>query len=336
TDGLRDGIIKWNGERHGLDLDPRELVISDGVYPGMIAALRTLVPRNNKALIMSPAYSGFYSMVKAARIDSVDSPMTLKNGRFEIDWADLERKMTPDVRVLILCNPQNPTGNVWREEELLRLGRLALEHKIVVLSDEIHGDFVRKGHRYVPFATLKDQAVVENSITCNAISKTFNLAGMKNAYFYSKSPVLLERVKQYHRAELSTLGVVANEAAYAEGQDWFNQARDYIDGTHDLVEKTVKAKMPQVGYVRNEGTFMTFLNFGKVIDAIDPGELAQYGGKTREENFQDWLTYKAGVYVNAGSVYGEGSDGYMRMNVASARSVVSAALDAIAGAIKGL
>lgn len=107
TDGLRDGIIKWNGERHGLDLDPRELVISDGVYPGMIAALRTLVPRNNKALIMSPAYSGFYSMVKAARIDSVDSPMTLKNGRFEIDWADLERKMTPDVRVLILCNPQN-------------------------------------------------------------------------------------------------------------------------------------------------------------------------------------------------------------------------------------
>ena len=336
TDGLRDGIIKWNGERHGLDLDPRELVISDGVYPGMIAALRTLVPRNNKALIMSPAYSGFYSMVKAARIDSVDSPMTLKNGRFEIDWADLERKMTPDVRVLILCNPQNPTGNVWREDELLRLGRLALEHKIVVLSDEIHGDFVRKGHRYVPFATLKDQAVVENSITCNAISKTFNLAGMKNAYFYSKSPVLLERVKQYHRAELSTLGVVANEAAYAEGQDWFNQARDYIDGTHDLVEKTVKYKMPQVGYVRNEGTFMTFLNFGKVIDAIDPGELAQYGGKTREENFQDWLTYKAGVYVNAGSVYGEGSDGYMRMNVASARSVVSGALDAMADAIKGL
>jgi cystathionine beta-lyase len=225
---------------------------------------------------------------------------------------------------------------VWREDELLRLGRLALEHKIVVLSDEIHGDFVRKGHRYVPFASLKDQAVVENSITCNAISKTFNLAGMKNAYFYSKSPVLLERVKQYHRAELSTLGVVANEAAYAEGQDWFNQARDYIDGTHDLVEKTVKAKMPQVGYVRNEGTFMTFLNFGKVIDAIDPSELAQYGGKTREENFQDWLTYKAGVYVNAGSVYGEGSDGYMRMNVASARSVVSGALDAMAGALKGL
>ena len=149
----------------------------------------------------------------------------------------------------------------------------------MVLSDEIHGDFVRKGHRYVPFATLKDRAVVENSITCNAISKTFNLAGMKNAYFYSKSPVLLERVKQYHRAELSTLGVVANEAAYAEGQDWFDQARDYIDGTHDLVEQTVKAKMPEVGYVRNEGTFMTFLNFEKVIKAIDPSELAQYGGK---------------------------------------------------------
>lgn len=336
TDGLRDGILRWNGERHGLDLDPREMVISDGVYPGMIAALRSFVPPENKALIMSPAYSGFYSMVKAARIGYVDSPMVLKNGRFEIDWVDLEKKMTPDVRVLILCNPQNPTGNVWREEELLRLGRLALEHNIVVLADEIHGDFVREGHRYVPFASLKDKAVVENSITCNAISKTFNLAGMKNAYFYSKSPILLERVKQFHRAEVSTLGVVANEAAYNEGQDWFNQARDYIDGTHTLVEQTIKAKMPQVGYVRNEGTFMTFLNFGKVINAMDPSQLAQYGNKTREENFQDWLTYKAGVYINAGSAYGEGSDGYMRMNIASARSVVSGALDAIAGAINKL
>ena len=125
TDGLQDGIIKWNGERHGLDLDPQELVISDGVYPHDRRP-RTLVPRNNKALIMSPAYSGFYSMVKAARIDSVDSPMTLKAAALRLTGG-LERKMTSDVRVLILCNPQNPTGNVWREEELLRLGRLALE-----------------------------------------------------------------------------------------------------------------------------------------------------------------------------------------------------------------
>ena len=105
--------------------------------------------------------------------------------------------------------------------------------------------------------------MVNNSLTFNAISKTFNLAGMKNAYYYSKSPTTLGRVNQYHRAELSTLGVVANEAAYNEGGDWFDQANAYMDENHTFIENYVKQRMPSVGYTRNEGTYMTFLNFGK-------------------------------------------------------------------------
>ena len=135
-------------ERHGLDLDPASVVISDGVYPGVIAALRSFVPIGNKVLLTTPAYSGFYSMARAARVDTVDSPMLYRNGRYEIDWDDLESKMTADVRAMIVCNPQNPTGNVWTEEELLRIGRLALEHEVVVLADEIHSDVIRAGHRY--------------------------------------------------------------------------------------------------------------------------------------------------------------------------------------------
>ena len=169
--------------------------------------------------------------------------------------------------------------------------------------------------------------MVENSITCNAITK-LQSGGHEERLLYSRVR-LLERVKQIP-AELSTLGVVANEAAYAEGQDWFDQARDYIDGTHDLVEQTVKAKMPQVGYVRNEGTFMTFLNFEKVIKAIDPSELPSTGERPRKK-VPGLADLQAGVYLNAGSVYGEGSDGYMRMNVASARSVVSGARTPLQG-----
>ena len=122
TQPLREGILKWNGERHGLDLDPASIVISDGVYPGIIAALRSFVPIGNKVLLTTPAYSGFYAMARAARVDTVDSPMLYRNGRYEIDWDDLESKMTAEVRAAIVCNPQNPTGNVWTEEELLRLG----------------------------------------------------------------------------------------------------------------------------------------------------------------------------------------------------------------------
>jgi cystathionine beta-lyase len=245
--------------------------------------------------------------------------------------------MTSDVRALIVCNPQNPTGNVWTEAELLRMGRLALEHKIVVLADEIHSDVVRSGHRYIPFASVRDAAVVNNSVSFNAISKTFNLAAMKNAYFYSKSPNMLARVNQFHRAEISTLGVVANEAAYRNGGEWFDQANEYMDDNHTFVENYVKEHMPNVGYTRNEGTFMTFLDFSKVLTSIGAEELAMAHGKdTAEAYFQDWLTEKSGVYLNPGSSYGAGGEGHMRMNIASSRLVLAEVFDAMAAAVRNV
>ena len=337
TEPLREGILKWNGERHGVDLDPDSITISDGVYPGVIAALRAFVPIGNKVLLVTPAYSGFYTMARRARVDTVDSQMLYVNGRFEIDWQDLEAKMTPDVSALIVCNPQNPTGNVWTEDELLRIGRLCVDHKIITLADEIHSDVIRAGHKYVPFASLPDEEVVNNSVSFNAVSKTFNLAAMKNAYFYSKNPTLSERVNQFHSAELSTLGVVANEAAYRDGADWFDQANVYLDDNHTFVENYIKEHMPNVGYTRNEGTFMTFLNFSKVLDAIGAEERAIAHGKdTAEAYFQDWLTEKSGVYLNPGSSYGAGGAGHMRMNIASSRLVLKEVFDAMAAAVRNV
>ena len=334
TEGLRNGILRWNGERHGVDLDPQSVVISDGVYPGMIAAMRAFVPRGSKVLLSTPAYSGFYTMARAANVEIVDSQMDYKDGRYEINWDDLESKMTPDVRALVVCNPQNPTGNVWREEELLRVGRLCLDHNIVVLSDEIHSDVIRSGYKFTPFASLPDEAVVNNSVTFNAISKTFNLAGMKNAYYYSKSPITLGRVNQYHRAELSTLGVVANEAAYNEGGDWFDQANAYMDENHTFIENYVKQNMPSVGYTRNEGTYMTFLNFSKTMSSVGAQEQYMSHDKSSPEHFfQDWLVQNSGVYLNPGADYGSGGAGNMRMNIASSRLVIKEVLDAMAGAV---
>ena len=337
TEPLRDGIVKWNGERHGVDLDPESVTISDGVYPGVIAALRAFVPTGNKVLLATPAYSGFYSMARGARVGTVDSQMRRVNGRYEIDWEDLESKMTPDVSAMIVCNPQNPTGNVWTQEELLRIGRLCVEHKIVVLADEIHSDVIRAGHKYVPFASLPDEQVVNNSVSFNAISKTFNLAAMKNAYYYSKNPTLLARVGQFHRAELSTLGVVANEAAYREGAEWFDQVNAYLDDSHSFVENYIKEHMPNVGYTRNEGTFMTFLDFSKVLNAIGAEEMAKAHDKeSAEAYFQDWLTEKSGVYLNPGHSYGAGGEGHMRMNIASSRLVLKEVFDAMAAAVRNV
>lgn len=334
TDPLREEIVKWTGEHHGVDLGPDELTLSDGVYPGVVAALRAFVPIGTKVLITSPAYSGFYTMARRANVETVDSQMRYVNGRYEFDYDDLEAKMTPDVRAIIVCNPQNPTGNVWREEELLRLGRLALENDVLVISDEIHCDVVRAGHKIVPFAALPDRAVVNNSVTMTAISKTFNLAGMKCAHYYSKNPTLLARVNQYHAAELSTLGVAATEAAYRHGREWFDQANAYMDETHTFIENHIKQNIPALGYTRNEGTYMTFLDFSKVMEAIDAQEQAKAHGKRSPEHYlQDWMVYNSGVYLNPGSNYGTGGEGHMRMNIASSRKVVGEVLDAMAMAI---
>ena len=334
TESVREAIVEWTGERHGVDIGIDELTLSDGVYPGVIAALRAFVPQHEKILVTTPAYSGFYTMARQANVQIVDSPMKRVNGRFEFDFDDLEEKMTPDVRVMLLCNPHNPTGNVWREDELLRLGKLCLEKNVIVVSDEIHCDVVRSGQKLTPFAGLPDAAVVNNSITVTAVSKTFNLAGMKIAHYYSKNPTLLARANKYHRAEVTTLGVAATEAAYRHGGDWFDQVNAYMDSTHTMVEDYITKNIPSVVYTRNEGTFMTFLDFSKAIEAIDAeGRAKAHGERSAEHYFQDWLVAESGVYLNPGSTYGMGGEGHMRMNIASSKAVIKDVLDAMASTI---
>ena len=332
-ESLQEAIAEWNVARHGLELDPSTIELSSGVYPGMIASLRTFSPPGSKVAQLSPAYSGFYFMTRHTYTNVQDSQMQRVDGRFEIDWDDLESKMTHDTQSMIVCNPQNPTGNVWTEEELLRIGEMCLKNDVVVLSDEIHSDFVRPGHQFVPFASLPDKAIVDNSLSFNSASKTFNMAGMKNAYYHSTNPRLLERVKQNHFSTVSTLGCVANEAAYRDGAEWLDQLLVYLDDNHKFVESYIAANMPSVGYTRPEGTYLSWLDFSQTMDAIGAAEKAAEKDVTPEVYMQDWLVMKSGVYLNPGSNYGLGGPGNMRFNLGSSRRVVKAALDELAKAV---
>ncbi|MDH4073853.1 MAG: aminotransferase class I/II-fold pyridoxal phosphate-dependent enzyme [Gammaproteobacteria bacterium] len=332
-DSLKESIALWNAERHGLEIDPETLVVSAGVYPGVIASLRTFSRPGSKVALLAPNYSGFYFHCRHTYTVANESPMVLTDGRFEIDWDDLESRMTHDTQAMIVCNPHNPTGNVWTEEELLRIGRMCLENDVVVISDEIHADFVRPGHEFVPFARLPDRAVVDNSISINSGSKTFNMAGMKNAYFYSTNSKLLERVKQNHFGAVNTLGCVATEAAYREGAEWVDQLLAYLDDNHRFVEQYVTKNMPSVGYRRPEGTYLSWLDFSKTQEAVDAAGNAAAMGMETDVWFQDWLVRNSGVYVNTGTEFGTGGLGNMRFNVGSSRKVVKAALDHLAEAV---
>ena len=334
TDSLKEAIAGFNADRNNLELDPSKIQLSSGVYPGMIAALRTFSPPGSKVTLLTPNYSGFFYMIRHTYTVNDDSPMVVQDGRYEIDWDDLESRLSsPEVRSMIVCNPQNPTGNVWTEAELLKIGELCLKNNVVVLSDEIHSDFVRPGHEFVPFACLPDKAIVDNSLSFNSASKTFNMAGMKNAYWHSTNEKLLKQVQHHHFPTVSTLGCVANEAAYRDGGEWLDQLLTYLDDNHTYVENYIAENMPSVGYNRPEGTYLVWLDLSKTMDAIGAAEMAAEKDMTPEAYLQDWMVMNSGVYINPGSNYGVGGPGHMRFNLGSSRKVVKAALDSMATAV---
>jgi cystathionine beta-lyase len=268
------------------------------------------------------------------------------DGRPEIDWDDLEQRMSkPDVKVTILCNPHNPTGRVWSRGELTRYGELALKHKVVVLADEIHCDFIQKGQTYTPFSTL-DPAIVHNSVTFKSGSKAFSLAAMKCAWFFSTNPELFDAVVANNHSEMTTLGIVAEQAAYAGGGDWLTACTAYVDANHDLANGYIKAKLPlmKVGQ-KPEGTYLEWVDVSPLAERIGARKLADAANAnlapgatpaTSEDMCAHWLARHAHVSMASGTGFGKGGANHLRMNIATSRRTLTAALDSMQAAMAAL
>lgn len=337
-----DGIIKWNKRRYGIDINPDLMGITTGVHPGLIAALKTFSPPGTSVLLTTPVYNGFYSDLTYCNLKPAESLMKFSKGRFWVDFEDFEQRIGRDTNTFILCNPQNPTGNCWTREELTRMGEICLRRRVVVLADEIHCDFVSKGQKYTPFSTLENRDIVNNSITFKAASKSFGLAAMKCAWFFTTNPDYYAGVKANNRADLSTLGMIASKAAYAGGEEWLDQCVSYIDGNHEFVQSFFKSKMPNLVKVgaKPEGTYLTWVDVTGLSEKIGAQQMAaeasKAGGKpvTPELVIERWLAKKAGVALNAGNTYGSGGANHMRMNVATSRKTLEAALNSLATTLK--
>ena len=337
-----EAVAAWNQRRYGLEIDPDSIVFTTGVHPGIIAALHTFSPPGTPVLLTTPTYNGFYTDLDFSRTVADDSPMIVDaEGRYSIDFDDFERR-AKRCNTFILCNPQNPTGNCWSAEELGRMGEICLRHRVVVLADEIHCDFVTGGNRYTPFASLPDREIVDNSLTFKSASKSFSMAAMKVAWYYSTNPELLARVRANTRADLSTLGMVATRAALNEGEPWLDDLIAYLDANHDLAESWIRDRLPGIRHRKGQGTYLAWLDVGEFAEKIDaPGTAARESAAgsatvTPEQVVQRWFAERAGVYLNPGSSYGTGGSGYMRMNLASPRAVVEMALERMGEAIAAM
>ncbi len=333
-----EAIVDWNRHRYGLDIDSESLVLTTGVQPGIIAALQTLAPPRTRVLLTTPTYSGFYSDLRVTSTVAEESPMKVVDGKYSIDFEDFERRARRS-NAFILCNPQNPTGNCWSHEDLTRMGEICLRHSVVVLSDEIHCDFVMKGQRYTPFASLANHDIVDNSITFKSASKTFSISAMKVGWYFSTNPDLLERVRAHTRADISTLGLVGSHAAITEGEPWLDQMLAHIDGNHDFVESYINDRMGHVKYRKAEGTYLAWLDVSEVLGRIGAKKAAQEESEeaanpvSPEDIAQRWLVKNSGVFLSPGDNYGAGGAGHMRMNIGTSRRLIERALDNMTNAL---
>jgi cystathionine beta-lyase len=334
-----EDVVAWNKRRYGVDINPDQLVLSGGVHPALIAAMQAFCPRGTKVLMTTPIYNGFYSDLRYLGLPPEESPMRLVDGRYAIDFEDFERRISHDTNVFLLCNPHNPTGNVWSPDDLLRLGEICLRRRVVVLADEIHCDFVNKGQKYTPFASLPNKAVVHNSITFKAASKSFGLAAHKVAWFHSTNDDYMKRVTANHWVDLNTLGIIANQAAYRDGEDWLNQLVDYINGSHDFAEQFIRTNIPLIKWVKPQGTYLAWLDVTALAKRIDASAQAEAASRaegrpvTPETIIERHLVKVAKVHLSPGASFGLGGASHMRMNIATSRKMLERALTNIATAL---
>jgi cystathionine beta-lyase len=342
---MAEAIVAWNKRRYGVDIDPESIELATGVHPALISTLQTFSPRGSRVLLQTPTYDGFYTDLRFTGTRAEESLLKWEGGRYSMDFEDFERRIGYDTNTFILCNPQNPTGNCWSAGDLLRIGEICLRRRVVVLADEIHCDFVTRGSRYTPFASLKDRDVVDNSITFKAASKSFGLAAHKCGWFYSTNPDLMARVRANHRSDLSTMGIVANRAALTAGEDWLDQAVEYVDRNHDFVQEFVAARIPMIKASKPEGTYLVWLDVKAVADRIGSRQLTREANSARpkeapevtpERMIERFFVRNAKVQLNAGSNYGLGGADHLRMNIATSRKLVEQALTNIANALTAL
>ncbi len=331
----KQNIVDWNKARYNEDINPDAMVNCLGVLDGVTSALVTWCDPGDKVILHTPNYSSFFSVIPGSLCELAESPMILNDdGTYEFDYADTERLLQEGAKAIVLCNPQNPTGNCWTADQLRRLGDLANQYGALVLADEIHCDFVNKHATYVPYASLGEEYAM-NSVTQKSASKSFNLAAHRTAYMYSKNKDLIDRIIRdgiHHRGLMHTMGTIACNAAYKHGAQYMDDMQAYIDGNCHYLESFAAENFPLIDYKTHEGTYLAWLDCRKLAE-----EFGEPEGDTRiGDVMKQFFIEKAGVNINPGENYGITGAGFMRMNLGTTRHKLKGALNAMKAAMDAL
>ena len=319
-----DALSHWMGEKHNWKVEQSWLVKTPGIVFALAMAVQAFTDKGDYVMIQKPVYYPFKEVIEDNDRKVVDNTLYLgDDGMYHMDFEDFESKIDQyNIKLFFLCNPHNPVGRVWYKDELVELSKICLKHNVLVVSDEIHEDFVYKGQRHQVFADISEE-IRENTITCTSPSKTFNLAGLQiSNIFISNSKVRRKFKKQIGAAgysQLNTLGLVACEAAYRYGDEWYSKMIKYLENNIEFVEQYLYEYLPQVKMIKPEGTYLLWLDFRKL--------------NLSESELEDLIVNRAGLWLDRGTLFGESGKGFERMNIACPRKVLELALNRLKNAI---
>ncbi|MDJ0944404.1 MAG: MalY/PatB family protein [Kiloniellales bacterium] len=322
-DGLLPALTAWLKERHGWHVDTNHVLRAPNILNALAIAASLFTDEGDGVIVQPPVFFDFFDILRENKRALVSNPLVLRNGRYVMDFEDLELKASdPRTKMIYLCNPHNPVGRVWTEQELRALGDICARHDVLVVTDEMHGDLVFSGGRYTPFASL-GTAYSDNCITCLSPAKTFNIASCCSAF----TVVTDDLKRKAFQVENSRLTVnknnafanVAMEAAFTKGKRWLEDVLAYLEGNVVLVRDHLDS-IAGVDLIEPEGTFLLWLDFRRM--GLQPDDLAAF------------LRKEAKWAVTRGQAFGEEGAGFARVNIACTRSKLKAGLDQLANAVQ--
>lgn len=318
-DTLYQSIIDWFERRHGWKIERDWIVMAPGVVPSLHAACLAFTQIGEGVIVQPPVYFPFFSAVTTTQRQLVLNPLQLINGRYEINFVELEA-LAPQAKLLLLCSPHNPVGRVWYEDELLEVLRIAKKFNLIILSDDIHADLIYPGYRHTMLASLLTTEYTDfinsNVITTVAPSKTFNIPGLGLSSLIVPNlkhrKALQKAFELLHVNNTNPFSIAAFEAAYQYGDEWLDALMAYLDGNKSFARRYIAEHMPELKVVEPEGTYLLWLDCSAL--------------QLSDNQLRDFFIRECKVGMNPGTVFGEGGSGFMRMNIGTQRAVLEQAL----------
>ena len=314
----------WNQKMYGWTYPKEEICFSLGIIPALYTLVDLLLGDHDYAIINTPAYGYFQHPIDERHKHAIHNKLKCDaQGNWTIDFDALEKDASnPFAKLLIWCNPQNPTGRVWTEEELRKVAAIVEKHNLWIISDEIHCDLLRQGVKHIPMAKIMPE--YKKLITCTSVSKAFNMAGMMFAEIIIRDKGLRDLyigTTNAYAMNVNPLSIAAHQAAYEHGSEWLDQLKTYLDGNFQFVKDTLDRELPDITFQIPQATYLAWVNMNPYLGDVD--------------DIPDFMANKAGVLLEGGdALFVDNAKGYIRLNLAMPRVIVDKGLQRIVKAVK--